>query len=46
MEKKFSYGSGTVTVHNIESWPSERLRPILADYLSEAEELEVSEDAA
>ena len=34
MEKKFKYESGTVTVHGIESWPSERFEPVLAGYLA------------
>lgn len=34
MEKTFTYATGTVTVHGIENWPSERFKPILTDYLS------------
>ena len=45
MEKTFTYPTGTVTVHGIEHWPSERFEPILTDYLR-AVLREEEEDAA
>ena len=34
MEKTFTYEKGKVTVHGIEHWSSERLAPLLTEYIS------------
>lgn len=46
MEKKFTYEKGTVTVHGWERWPSERLAPILKEYISNIGYGKEGEDAA
>ena len=46
MTKTFAYASGTVTVHGVENWPSERLVPVLTDYLTSVEIWKEEDDAA
>lgn len=46
MDKTFRYSRGTVTVHGIERWPSERFVSILTSYLIDVNRGKEEEDAA